>query len=77
MTGDDNGTLDSRLSGDAAAIGKRKVPVEVAATGPKVIGIAVVHADRVMFAIGADPERIAWGMEVAIAAGGDAPARVH
>ncbi len=60
------------LGGDAAAIGKRKVPVEVAATGPKVIGIAAVHADRVMFAIGADPERIAWGMEVAKAARRDA-----
>lgn len=42
-----------------------KVPVEVAATGPKVIAIAAVHADRVMFTLGADPERLAWGLEVA------------
>jgi 5,10-methylenetetrahydromethanopterin reductase len=42
-----------------------KVPVEVAATGPRIIGIAAVHAERVMFALGADPERIAWGMDVA------------
>lgn len=43
----------------------RKVPVEVAATGPKVIGVAAVHAERVMFAVGADTERIAWGIGVA------------
>lgn len=50
----------------------RKVPVEVAATGPKVIGIAAVHAERVMFAVGADTERLAWGIEVARAARRDA-----
>ena len=38
-----------------------KVPVEVAATGPRVIGIAARHADRVMPPYGADPKRIAWG----------------
>jgi len=42
-----------------------KVPVEVAATGPRVISAAARHADRVMFALGADPDRIAWGIEVA------------
>ncbi len=60
------------LSSDDAAIGPRKVPVEVAATGPRVIGISAVHADRVMFAVGADPERLAWGIEVAKAARRDA-----
>lgn len=49
-----------------------KVPVEVAATGPRVISIAAVHAERVMFAVGADPERIAWGMDVARRARRDA-----
>ncbi len=43
----------------------RKVPMEVAASGPRVIAIAALHADRVMFALGADEERIAWGIEVA------------
>lgn len=43
----------------------RKVPVEVAASGPRVIAIAALHADRVMFALGADVERIAWGIDVA------------
>lgn len=60
------------LSSDDAAMGDRKVPVEVAATGPKVIGVGAVHADRVMFAIGADPERLAWGIEVAKTARRDA-----
>jgi 5,10-methylenetetrahydromethanopterin reductase len=45
-----------------------KVPVEVAATGPRVIGIAARLADRVMLALGADPERVAWGVETARAA---------
>ena len=52
-----------------------KVPVEVAATGPRVIDIAARHADRVMLAVGADPKRIAWGIaaarEAARAAGRD------
>ena len=42
-----------------------KVPVEVAATGARVIAVAARHADRVLFALGADPERIAWGIETA------------
>jgi 5,10-methylenetetrahydromethanopterin reductase len=43
----------------------RKVEVEAAASGPTVIAIAARHADRVMFALGADEERIAWGIETA------------
>jgi 5,10-methylenetetrahydromethanopterin reductase len=35
------------------------VPIEVAATGPKVTAIAARRADRVCFAVGADPERVA------------------
>jgi len=34
------------------------VPLEVAATGPKVIDIAARHADRICFAVGADTERL-------------------
>ncbi len=44
------------------------VTVEVASTGPKVIGAAARSADRVVFALGADPERLAWGIETARAA---------
>lgn len=42
-----------------------KVPVEVAATGPRVIAAAARTADRVMFALGAEPERIQWGIQTA------------
>lgn len=42
-----------------------KVEVEVAATGPRVIGLAACKADRIMFALGADPERLRWGIETA------------
>jgi 5,10-methylenetetrahydromethanopterin reductase len=39
-----------------------KVPVDVAATGPRVISIAAHHADRITFAVGADPERVSWAL---------------
>ncbi len=42
-----------------------KVPVEVAATGPRVIAAAARHADRILFALGASPERLEWGMATA------------
>jgi 5,10-methylenetetrahydromethanopterin reductase len=42
-----------------------KVPVAVAATGPRVIAIAAKHAERVTLAVGADPERVAWGADLA------------
>ena len=45
--------------------GGPKVPVEVAASGPKVIAMSALHADRVMFTLGADVERLEWGMELA------------
>ena len=35
-----------------------RVPIEVAATGPRVIEIAAQRADRICFAVGADPERL-------------------
>jgi 5,10-methylenetetrahydromethanopterin reductase len=50
-----------------------KVPVDVAATGPKVIGMAARHADRVTFAVGASVERLRWAMEVCIAERADVP----
>ncbi len=43
----------------------KKVPVAVAASGPKVIGTAARHADIVMFALGADLGRLGWGLEQA------------
>ena len=73
----DDGNLDDlRLAGAPVEsslhwIGavKPKVPVAVASTGPKVIAIAAKHADRVTLAVGADPERLRWGAELARAGG--------
>jgi 5,10-methylenetetrahydromethanopterin reductase len=45
--------------------GGAKVAVEVAASGPKVIALAALHAERVMFTLGADTERLAWGIALA------------
>ena len=45
-----------------------QVPVEVAATGPRVIAAAARHADRIAFAVGADPDHVAWAVETARAA---------
>ena len=42
-----------------------KVPVEVVGTGPKVIAIGGRHADIVTFTVGADIERLRWGVETA------------
>ncbi len=41
------------------------VPIEVAASGPRVIAIAALHADRIMFALGADTARLEWGIALA------------
>ena len=45
-----------------------KVPVDVAATGPRVIAASARHADRISFNVGADIERLSWGMDLARAA---------
>jgi 5,10-methylenetetrahydromethanopterin reductase len=50
---------------DGLKKGDTKVPVEVAASGPKVIAMSARHADRVMFTLGADLERLHWGIELA------------
>lgn len=42
-----------------------KVPVDVAATGPRVIGIGARLAERVTFAVGAEPERVAAAIATA------------
>lgn len=66
--------------GSVDKVSADKVSVEVAATGPKVIGIAARHADRIMFTLGADVERLEWGIatarEAAIAYGRD-PAQLR
>ncbi len=42
-----------------ATTGQAPVPIDVAATGPKVTALAARHADRVTFAVGADVDRLA------------------
>ena len=44
------------------------VPVDVAATGPRVIELSARVADRITFAVGANPERVRWGIQRARAA---------
>ena len=45
-----------------------KVPLDVAATGPKVITMSALIAERVTFSVGAEPERMEWALGVARAA---------
>ncbi|MDG2305425.1 MAG: LLM class flavin-dependent oxidoreductase [Candidatus Binatia bacterium] len=41
-----------------AGTGQPPVPIDIAATGPKVIAVAARQADRVTFGVGADPARL-------------------
>jgi 5,10-methylenetetrahydromethanopterin reductase len=50
---------------EGAAKGEPKVPVEVAASGPRVIAMAALRADCVMFTLGADVDRVQWGIDLA------------
>ena len=49
-----------------------KVPVDVAATGPKVIAVGAALAERVTLAVGVDRDRVRWGIELARAARAEA-----
>jgi 5,10-methylenetetrahydromethanopterin reductase len=61
----DLGLADSPTESRIAWIGgTQKVPVEVAATGPRIIELAALLADRVMLTVGADIERLKWGIEL-------------
>ena len=51
-----------------AAYGMPRVPIHVAASGPSTIKLAVRHADGVDLTVGADPERLRWGIDLALAA---------
>ena len=52
----------------AADMEMAKPPMDLAATGPKVIAIGARHAERVSFTVSADPVRIGWAIEQAKAA---------
>lgn len=48
-----------------------KVPLDIAATGPKVIDMAAATAERITFTVGASVERLTWATErVRVARGG-------
>jgi 5,10-methylenetetrahydromethanopterin reductase len=47
------------------AEGEPKVPVSVAASGPRVIEVAARHADRIDLAVGAEPDRLRVAIEQA------------
>jgi 5,10-methylenetetrahydromethanopterin reductase len=49
-----------------------KVPVEIAASGPKTIAMAARLGDGVGFAVGANPQRIGWAVDLARSARKDA-----
>jgi len=48
-----------------------KVPVTVAATGPRVIAAAARHAEHIDFTVGAEPARLRWAIEAAESAAED------
>jgi 5,10-methylenetetrahydromethanopterin reductase len=56
-----------RWAGEA---GQPKVPLTVAATGPRVIAAGARHAERLDFTVGAEPERLRWAIGTARAAAG-------
>ena len=39
------------------------VPIDIAASGPRAIAFAATHVERVTFAVGADPSRMAWALQ--------------
>jgi 5,10-methylenetetrahydromethanopterin reductase len=55
----------SRLQWLAYQAPEHKVPVFVVASGPRVIRLAAELADRVTLAVGADPARVKWAVDIA------------
>jgi len=49
-----------------------KVPLDIAVSGPRMIEFAARIAERVTLAVGADPDRVAWAMDLARKAAADA-----
>jgi 5,10-methylenetetrahydromethanopterin reductase len=49
-----------------------KVPLDIAASGPRMLELAGRVAERVTLAVGADPERVAWALDVTRKAAVDA-----
>ncbi len=49
-----------------------KVPLDVAGSGPRVLEFAARTAERVTLAVGADPDRVRWALDVVATAATDA-----
>src|SRR4051794_37588721 len=49
-----------------------RVPLDVAVSGPRMIDLAARLAERITFAVGADPDRLAWAVDRARKAAADA-----
>jgi 5,10-methylenetetrahydromethanopterin reductase len=49
-----------------------KVPLDIAASGPRMIEFAARIAERVTLAVGADPERLAWAIDLVRKSAADA-----
>ena len=49
------------------------VPVDVSASGPRMIAVAARTAQRITFGVGANVERLRWAIDTARAAAGDNP----
>src|SRR5689334_22781083 len=49
-----------------------KVPLDIAASGPRMIELGARVAERLTLAVGADPDRIAWAIDLARKAAADA-----
>ena len=49
-----------------------KVPLDIAVSGPRMIEFAARIAERVTLAVGADPDRVAWAIDLARKAAADA-----
>ena len=60
----DNGTR-SRSDWIGRDLALPKVPVDIAATGPRVIAMAARVAEGVSFSVGAEPQRMAWAINCA------------
>jgi 5,10-methylenetetrahydromethanopterin reductase len=67
-----NGTVD--CNGHASRLQwldrcrQPKVPLDIAASGPRMIEFAARIAENITLAVGADPDRVAWAIELARAA---------
>jgi 5,10-methylenetetrahydromethanopterin reductase len=74
-----HGSLANAAAADTLSLGDRpsvsrlqwlpeglpKVPLDVAATGPRVIEMSAPVAERVTFSVGAITERVAWALDLA------------